>query len=346
MISRSLLILGLSSVTLLSLAAADTQSGVSSTTGPVVVEVDGVKLTASDVERKRSGSLFQARNTFYQAERKAVEEFVDDYLVERQAEKEHVTVAQLLERHVASTLPKDPSEESLHLYFEGVNTTETYENARPQILEHIRQARMDKAKAAYIKNLRSQATVALHLPAPRVPVNMKDTPVRGAADAKVMIVEYADYECPYCQQIQPTLDKVEADYKGKVAFAYKDVPLPMHAHAQKASEAAHCASDQGKYWEFHDKMFETKQLDLPQLKEHAAALKLDTKAFGKCLESNQYEGLVKSQLAEAQGFQLQGTPSFFINGRFFSGGLTYEQFKAILDEELGTTVQRTETAHR
>lgn len=346
MIFRSFLILSLSSVTLLPLAAAEVQSGVSATTGPVVVEVDGAKLSASDVERKRSGSLFQARNTFYQAERKAVEEFIDEYLLEKQAEKEHLTVPQLLERHVASTLPKDPSEESLRLYFEGVNTAESYETVRPQILEHIRTARMEKAKTAYVKGLRSQATIAMHLPVPRVPVNMKDTPMRGPADAKVMIVEYADYECPYCQTIQPVLETVQSEYKGKMAFAYKDVPLPMHSHAEKAAEAAHCADKQGKYWEYHDKLFESKQLDVSQLKEHAKALKLDTNAFNKCLESGEYADLVKAQLNEAQGFQIQGTPSFFINGRYFGGGLTVEQFRAVLDEELGVSNPRAETAQR
>ncbi len=341
MIFRTIAIFSVSSVVILSLSAAEKVPGVSSSTGPVVVEVDGVKLTAADVERKKSGSLFQARNTFYQAQRKAVEEFVDDYILERQAEKEHLTVAQLIDKHVASTLPKDPSEESLRVYFEGVQTTETFEAVRPQIIEHIRTARLEKAKAAYMKSLKSEATVALRLPAPRVPVSLKDTPLRGPSDAKVTIVEYADFECPACQQSQPGLDQLEAAYKGRVAFAYKDVPLPMHSHAEKAAEAAHCAGVQGKYWEYHDKLFATRQLDVSQLKEHARSLNLDTKVFDKCLDSGQQADLVKAQLAEGQGYQIQGTPSFFINGRFFSGGMTFDQLRAIVDEELGTPTGNT-----
>ncbi len=333
---RTTAILSLSSVFILSLSSAEKSSGISSTAGPVVVEVDGVKLTAADVERKKSGSLFQARNTFYQAQRKAVEEFVDDYLLERQAEKEHLTVAQLIDKHVTSTLPKDPSEESLRVYFEGVQTTESFEAVRPQIIEHIRQARLEKAKAAYFKTIKNDAVIALRLPAPRVPVSLKDTPLRGGRDAKVTIVEYADFECPACQQSQPGLDKLETEYKGKVAFAYKDVPLPMHSHAQKAAEAAHCAGAQGKYWEYHDKLFATRQLDVSQLKEHARSLGLDAKLFDKCLDSGEQAELVKSQLAEGQGYKIEGTPSFFINGRFFSGGMTYDQLRVIVDEELGT----------
>ncbi len=344
MILRTLALIGLFSAAILPVAAAENSSGSALAAGPVVAEVDGAKLTAADVERKKSGSLFQARNTFYQAQRKAVEEYVDDYLLERRAAREHLTVAQLIDKHVSSTLPKDPSEESLRVYFEGVQTTEAFEAVRPQILEHIRQARLEKAKTAYLASIKNEAKVALLLAAPRVPVSLKDTPLRGGSDAKVTIVEYADFECPACQQSQPGLDKLEAEYKGKVAFAYKDVPLPMHSHAQKAAEAAHCAGTQGKYWEYHDKLFATRQLDVSQLKEHARSLHLDGQAFDKCLDSGAQADLVKAQLAEGQGYQIQGTPSFFINGRFFSGGMTFEQLKVIIDEELGP--QGTQTAQR
>jgi protein-disulfide isomerase len=328
--TKVILILGFLSASPFAVAFADEPSSNSA----VVLEINGKKFTFSEFEQKRPAALFQARNTFYQSARKAADEFVDSYLLEQQAEAEHLTVAELLERHVNSAIEKDPPEDALRVYYEGVDTTEPFEAVRPQILERVRQRRMDKAKAAYLKTLHSQANIAIRMAPPRASISLKDTPLRGHQDAPVMIIEYADYECPYCQQIQPVLDKVEAEYKGKVALAYKDAPLPMHPHAQKAGEAARCAGAQGKYWEYHDLLFATKALEIPQLKEGAATLKLDTQVFDKCLSSGEQEKAVKTQLAEAQTFQLQGTPSFFINGIFFSGSLTYEQFRAILDEEL------------
>jgi protein-disulfide isomerase len=149
-----------------------------------------------------------------------------------------------------------------------------------------------------------------------------------------MFVEYADYECPYCQQIQPALDRLRSEYLGKVAFAYKDVPLPIHKNAQKASEATHCAGVQGKYWEYHDVLVSTKQLEIPKLKEMARTLKLDIDAFDKCLDTGEQAAIVKSHMEEAQSLGLQGTPSFFINGRFFSGLLSYEMLRGIVEEEL------------
>ena len=301
----------------------------------MVIELDGQKITLAEMERKHPGRLFSAYNTFYQTERKAVDEFVDELLLERQAKKEHLTVEELLEKHVNATIAKDPSDESLRVYYEGVDTSQPFETVRPQILDHIKQRRLAAAKTAYLKSLRSQADLDVLVTPPRSSVSLKDTPVRGRTDAPVMIIEYADYECPYCQAIQPTLDKLMAEYKDKLSLAYKDVPLPGHAHAQKAAEAARCAGEQGKYWEYHDLLLAKKALDVPQLKEYAIDLKLDPKAFGECLEAGKEADKVKAQTAEGVSFQLQGTPSFFINGRFISGVLTYDEFHTILDQELG-----------
>jgi protein-disulfide isomerase len=326
---------------------AQSSSDASANGATVLVEVDGAKLTLGDFERKRPSGLFNARNSFYEAEKKAVDEFVDEYLLERQAQREHITVAELLERHVNGALPKDPSDEALRVYYEGLDAAQPYEAVRDQILQHLRERRLAKLKTAYMESLRSPASIAMHLTPPRAAVPVKDAALRGSPDAPVMVVEYADYECPYCQQIQPALDRLEADFKGKLAFAYKDVPLPMHPHAQKAAEAAHCAGAQGKYWEYHDLLYKTKKLEIVDLKEDARTLQLDTGAFDKCLASGEQSESVKAQLTEGQSLGLQGTPSFFINGRVFSGVLTYEQLSAVIVEELRrVSVPTTDTASR
>jgi protein-disulfide isomerase len=302
--------------------------------GTTVLEIDGTKITLEDIESKHPSALFQARNALYEAQKKVVDEFVNEYLLERQAKKENVTVAELLQRHVNNTLAKDPSDESLRVYYEGLDTTESFEAIREKILDALRQRRLAKAKTAYLESLRAQAKIATVVSPPRAEISLKGTPVRGRADAPVMLVEYADYECPYCQQIQPSLDKLAAEYSGKLSFAYKDVPLPMHPNAQKAAEASHCAGSQGKYWEYHDLLFTSKQYDLAKLKDHARALKLDGAAFDKCLDSGQQSDLVKTQLMEAQGLGLPGTPGFFVNGRFLTGSVSYEMLRQVVEEEL------------
>jgi protein-disulfide isomerase len=316
---------------------SDEKRGSAAPQPQVVVEVDGEKVSFADFEQKLPGALFQARNTLYQAERAALDQFVGEYLLEREAKKEGVTVNELLERHVNSVIPKDPSEETLRVLYETIDTKESFEVIRGRIVEHLHDTRIAKAKAAYIQVLRNKANIAIRLESPRVTVSLKDTPMHGAADAPVVIVEYADYECPYCQQIQPALDKLQAEYKGKLTLAFKDSPLGMHAHAQKAAEAAHCAGAQGKYWEYHDWLFSNKRLDLPQLKEGARTLKLDGNAFDQCLDSGAQAATVKAEFNEAQALQVQGTPSFLINGRFFSG-IGTEQIRNIIEEELSGSV--------
>lgn len=331
---------GLSLLTFCTLTFAATESAAPSATA-VIAEVDGTKLTVADYERKNATGFFHARNIYYEAQRKAVDQFIDEYLLERQAKKEGVAVPQLLERHLNASIAKDPSDEALRVYYEGVDTTQPYEAVRGQIVEAIRQRRLGKARATYMQSLRNEAKIAIRLEQPRAPMNLKDVPLLGRADAPVVIVEYADYECPYCQVIQPALDKLRAEYKDKVAFAFKDFPIPSHANAQKSSEAAHCAGAQGKYWEYHDMLFASKELAVPQLKLHARDLKLDVQAFDKCLDSGEQAARVKAQAPEVIGFGLQGTPAFLINGRFFGSGSSYEELRKIIEEELSAPAPST-----
>ena len=324
------------------LAGADSGAGPIPNGNLVLVEVDGVKLTLADFEAKRPAGLFQARNNFYEAERKAVDEFVNEYLLNREAQKEGTTAADLLERHVNGEGFKTPSEETLRVYYEGVDTTESYEAVRDKIVEAIRTRRLAKARNAYLKKLRDQTKVSFLIAPVRAAISMKDTPLRGSPDAPVVVVEFADYECQFCQQIQPVLDKVLADYKGKVAFAFKDFPLPMHANAQKAAEAAHCAQVQGKYWEFHDLLFSTRQFEISRLKENARGLKLNVESFDKCLDSGERADTVKKQFEESQALGLPGTPAFFVNGRLINpnGTVSYDTLRQLIEEELAASSQR------
>ena len=302
--------------------------------GVALADVDGVKLTRGEFERRYTARLFQARSNYQEAERKALEDFIEQYLIERAAKKENLTVEKLMDKHVDKMVAVDPSDEALKVYFEGVETTESFDSVKGKIIDSLRQRRAAKLKAAYLLSLKTEANIILRMAPVRANLSMKNVPIRGAQNAVITLLEYADYECPYCLQIQPTLQKLEAEYKGKMAFAYKDAPLPMHANAQKAAEATHCAAAQGKYWEMHDMLLTKKQLEVPMLKEYARALKLDGAAFDKCVDSDAMAGIVRESLAEAQTMGVQGTPSFFVNGRAITGTANYDRIKELIEEEL------------
>jgi protein-disulfide isomerase len=152
----------------------------------------------------------------------------------------------------------------------------------------------------------------------------------------VTIVEFSDFQCPFCARVNPTLARLQEAYPGKLRIVFRDLPLlNIHKNAGHAAEAAHCANDQGKFWEMHDRLFANQQKLAPaDLKEHAVAIGLDAAAFNQCLDSGKYTADWRRDSEEASRLGLSGTPAFFINGRLLSGAQPYEAFAQIVDEEL------------
>jgi protein-disulfide isomerase len=303
----------------------------------LVAEVSGHKLTRADLEQKEAAKLLQARYQYYQAEHEAVNQLIEDHLLEMRASREHLTVEQLLERDVTDQV-KDPTEDQLQVFYEGLQTKEPFAVVREKIVATLRQLRLAKAHAAYLQALRDAADVRIDLAPPQAEVALDNAPRRGPQNAPVLIVEFADYECPYCQQIHPELKKLEEEFTGKVALAYKDFPLPMHPRAEKAAEAARCAAEQGKFWEFHDALFDDHQMELAQLKEHARTLKLDAASFDQCLDAGEQAAAVRKDFAQAQRLGLTGTPAFFVNGHFLSGAVSYGTLREVVQQQLAASV--------
>jgi len=170
----------------------------------------------------------------------------------------------------------------------------------------------------------------------RVDVTTDGDPSIGPDDAPVTIIEFSDYQCPYCAQwYQQVYQKLMASYPGQIKFVYRDNPLPSHAEAQPAAEAAECAGEQGAYWKFHDALFGGQYgLSRTAYEQYAADLKLDTAAFTTCLDSRRYKAEVEADAVDAANAGLSSTPSFVINGRLLVGALPFADFKSVIDEEL------------
>ncbi|MEM6454225.1 MAG: DsbA family protein [Acidobacteriota bacterium] len=168
---------------------------------------------------------------------------------------------------------------------------------------------------------------------PKLPIG--DSYVMGDKDALVTIIEFSDFQCPYCSRVNPTIEQVKAKYGDKIALVFRHFPLSFHAEAPKASEAALCADDQGKFWEMHDALFADQQnLKVDGLRAKAEGLQLDMAAFNACLDSSKYAETVQRDLREGSAVGVSGTPAFFINGRFLSGAAPLENFTTIIDDEL------------
>ncbi|MBI2666940.1 DsbA family protein [Candidatus Woesearchaeota archaeon] len=181
-------------------------------------------------------------------------------------------------------------------------------------------------------------------PAPSAaPVDMDalvdDDTVLGKKDAPVTIVEFSDYECPFCarfhEQTFRELKKLYID-TGKVKFVYRDFPLSFHPNAQKAAEAAECAGEQGKYWEMHEKLFtEGVSGGVAGFKQYAKSIKVkDQKAFDSCLDGGETAAEIRKDFSDGQRVGVQGTPAFFVNGQIISGAQPLSVFQQVIDAEL------------
>jgi protein-disulfide isomerase len=326
------------------LSAVAIQAGAAEPPSAVVAEINGQKLTRADLEQRQAAKLLQARYQHYLAEREALDELVNERLVEMQARSEQLSVEQLLQREVTSKV-KEPTDDQLEVFYEGLRVDRPFAEVREQIVATIRQNRLAKARTAYLQALRSQASVMIALAPPEAELALDDAPRRGALEAPVVVVEFADYECPHCQRIHPDVKRLEREFGERLAFAFKDFPLPMHPRAAKAAEAARCAGAQGRFWDFQDVLFDgNHKFEPAQLKDYARGLKLDVTRFDRCLDAGEQAAAVQKDLAQAQRLGLTGTPSFFINGHFVSGAVKYDTLREIVEQQLAARTPGREVA--
>lgn len=297
----------------------------------VIAEIGDHKVTTQELQLREASKLLQVRYKYYLAEREALDQLIDDELLQMQADREGVSVDELLKRHVQV---KDPTDDQLRFYYDGVATDQPFEAVREKLLESVRQVRTKKARDAYVSSLRLQFGVLIELTPPSAQVQLAGAPRRGPETAPVQLVEFADYECPYCQKVNPDVNKLQEELGDKLAVVYKDFPLPMHPLAEKAAEAARCADAQGKFWEFHNALFATKKLQIPDLKQEARNLNLDAARFDQCLDSGEKADLVKKDVDEGQRLGLTGTPSFFANGHFLSGAVNEAKLREMIQQQL------------
>ena len=317
-------------------AASPTPSPSSST----LAVLDGQPITVAEIESIGGASLTKARMDYYNAQRSAVEEAIARRLMEKEAKSRSVTVAELMRTEVETKVAPVSPEEQKNFY--EANKARYFANvpeadALKQIEMGLGQQRMQQRRAEYAASLRAKANVRLMLDPPRTEVAADDDPANGPANAPVTIIEFSDFQCPYCSRVVPTLARIKDRYGDSVRVVFRDFPIPqLHPNAAKAAEAGMCAHDQGKFWPMHDMMFANQgKLDVPGLKQNAATLGLDSAAFDKCLDSGKFTAEVQKDSADGEKAGVQSTPAFFVNGRPLVGAQPYEQFADVINEELG-----------
>jgi protein-disulfide isomerase len=312
-----------------------------------VAKIGAQTITAGELETKIKGRLSRMEaehaEQVHGLKTQTLNEMIEQRLIDDKAKAEGLTGDKLIEREVTGKLPEPAPAEVQQVYDQtkaSGRPLPPFDQVKAEIVKYLKQRSAGEARKAYVDKLKAEAKVETMLPPlllPKVEV-AADGPSKGDPNAPVTIVEFSDFECPFCGRAEDAVNKVMDTYKGKVRLVYRDYPLEFHAKAQKASEAALCAGDQGKYWEMHAKLFANqKALEPAQLKQHAKEVGVDSGKFDKCLDGGDKKQDVDKHKKAGEEAGVTGTPAFFINGRPLTGAQPFEKFKEIIDHELGAT---------
>lgn len=304
----------------------------------VVATVDGQPITRKELEEQATPQLAKIKAQIYEVHRMTLDGLIGDRLLEKAAKAAGKSPDEFVRQEVDSqvTPPTDAEMKTFYEQRKEQMGGKKFEEIKPQIVQYLAGMKRQQKEQALGKKLRDGAQIKVNIDAPRVKVEMgADTPTIGPDSAKVKIIEFTDYQCPFCGRARASINQVLETYKDKVQYGLRDFPLSFHKDALKASEAADCAGEQGKYWELNKVLFEHQQaLGVDKLKEYAAQIKLDTKKFDECLDSGKMEEKVRANQAAGSAAGVSGTPAFFINGIPLSGARPFAEFQKIIDAEL------------
>ncbi|MPZ17489.1 MAG: thioredoxin domain-containing protein [Luteitalea sp.] len=311
-----------------------------------VAVVDGSAITQAELDGAIGMQLSEIEERLYDLRKDRLEDLIAERLIAAEAKRRGMTVEVLEQQEIAAGVTP-PSDSEVAAVFERYKNQAqgNPERLKTFIRDQVHEQKRDERRRAYVSTLEKAASVDRRLtpPAPRrTSLEVDEAPVRGDVSAPVTVIEFTDFHCPYCRRVQPTLMELLAKYKGKVRLVFRHFPIDqLHPTARKASEAAWCAQQQGKFWEYHDGLFEAGNDASPAaLEKVASKIGLDEAKFKTCTAGAEAPAGVNSDLEEAQRLGLTGTPTFFINGRPLVGGLPLDAFSEIIDEELGSNAEQ------
>jgi protein-disulfide isomerase len=324
------------------LVAAILASGCHKGGSAKIAEVDGQSILAADLQKYAGKEISVQRENLYKLEKQKLEEYINAFLLTQEAKKRGVSVKALLDQEINSKiLPVGDDEIAAFYKLEKARIAVDLDKAREQIRAYLYNQKVEAQKALFFRSLHSKAKVVTYLKPPpisRAELSVAGEPFKGSEKARLTIVKFEDFQCPFCKRVQPTLKELLSRYNGKVRLIHKDFPLEsLHPQARQAAEAARCAYEQGKFWEYHDTLYaNAPKADAGDLKSYAQQIGLNIDSFDRCFTSGKYRASVQQDLNEGAQLGLTGTPTFFFNGREISGNQSLGDFEAIVDEELAS----------
>jgi protein-disulfide isomerase len=332
---------GLSTVSLL--LAAFFISGCQNNDPTRIAVVDNQVILRSDLEKYAGRELSRQRDNLYKLEKQKLEEYISAFLLTQEAKERGISVEAVLDEEVKAKI-LEVGQEEIEVFYNSNKTriNVPLDKVREQIRSYLHNQKIKVQQELFLKSLHSKAKIVTYLKSPpifRADLSVAGEPAKGSDEAAITIVKFEDFHCPFCKEIQPTFNELLSRYNGKVRLVHKDLPLEtLHPQARQAAEAARCAHEQEKFWEYHDMLYaNAPKANADNLKSYAKEIGLNIESFDRCFASRKYKMAVQKNLNEGAQLGLTGTPTVFINGREISGNLPLKAFEAIIEEEFAGT---------
>jgi len=308
---------------------------------PVVAVVNGKNVTESDVDDSITAQLHPLKEQIYALRKAALENLVTRRILEDAARKKGISIDELKRQLTVGKVHVPPGKiEQEYAEHEAVFGMMSPDEAKERLrLDFENQERMALYRNA-LADLRKNASIDLRLEEPRLSamsVDASTAPSTGSKDTgAITIIEFADFQCPYCRESQKTLKEVMRAYGARARLVFKHLPLDMHAEAFASARAAFCAGEQGLFWQYQDALFSSPDLSAESLNKIASDLGLKQPQFQTCLNSEAARAVVMRDVQEAKRLGINSTPTFIINGKLVRGAIGFDDFKAIIERELST----------
>jgi protein-disulfide isomerase len=303
----------------------------------VIGMVNGRKITEGDIRARAKQQFAKLARDYESSQHQLLASqlnvAIQDMLLEAEAASTGVSKEQLL----AGIKAPEVTDADVDKFYQENKTKipRAKEQVAADIKQYLQQHGQADARQRYFDGLAAKYPVEKRLEPLRAEVTTNGPAKGGPATAPVTIVEFSDFQCPFCSKLLPILEQVKTKYGDKVRIVFRQFPLPIHPNAQKAAEASLCANEQGKFWEMHDAMFKNQQeLAVDNLKSKAATIGLKAEQFNSCIDSGKFAAQIKVDEDEGIAAGVSGTPAMFVNGRFINGLVSLDQVTQVVDDEL------------
>ncbi|MCC7441735.1 MAG: DsbA family protein [Bdellovibrionales bacterium] len=306
----------------------------------VVAKINGQTITMEDLVGDEKVAYFDLEKKLFEFKMARLKAVMVDRLVGSEAKGKSMSTAEYVEKHVTKGKLKVSDKEYNDFVKEKrIPESSINPSLKERIMAYLEENKREEVVDAYVAKITKSNPVEVYFTKPKMDIKVEigNAPTMGGDKAPVTIVEFSDFQCPFCSRGATTMHEVAKKYGSKVKIAFKHFPLPMHREAKPASEASMCVNEQDskKFWKFHDLVFENqKALDDASLEKYAQQVGADMKKFKECYGSKKYAKTVDEDMAYGEKLGVRSTPTFFVNGELVSGAVPIEQFSEVIDSVL------------